>query len=45
MDDLIHDFQMAFSTGKVTPSDMCVHSGDSFSLVDVCDSPPLIGCP
>jgi hypothetical protein len=36
MDDLIHEFQIAFSARKVTPSDMLEERGGSFSLVDVC---------
>lgn len=42
MDNLIHDFQTAFSTGKATPSDMVEDRGYRFSLVDVCDLPNLI---
>ncbi|KAJ5369911.1 uncharacterized protein N7496_006003 [Penicillium cataractarum] len=35
VDDLIHDFRVAFSAGKATPSDMLSHGGQWLSLVDV----------
>lgn len=41
MDHLIHDFQAVFSAGEVTPSDMLIFRGNTYSLVDVWIPPKL----